>query len=125
MIWECDLLDRIMLVKTCLAGKDLCRYKWIIRFRRRRNQQCAEGFPRDYQPLRSSYQYATWRGAIRRAFEESLRMEIEKKKLCADISQNTELNERRSGTTRNRTGDTRIFSPLLYQLSYGTYIFTI
>ena len=29
-------------------------------------------------------------------------------------------NERRSGTTRNRTGDTRIFSPLLYQLSYGT-----
>ena len=46
-----------MLVKTCLAGKDLCRYKWIIRFRRRRNQQCAEGFPRDYQPLRSSYQY--------------------------------------------------------------------
>ena len=25
-----------------------------------------------------------------------------------------------SGTTRNRTGDTRIFSPLLYQLSYGT-----
>lgn len=30
--------------------------------------------------------------------------------------------ERRSGTTRNRTGDTRIFSPLLYQLSYGTII---
>ena len=26
------------------------------------------------------------------------------------------------GTTRNRTGDTRIFSPLLYQLSYGTNI---
>ena len=26
----------------------------------------------------------------------------------------------RSGTNRNRTGDTRIFSPLLYQLSYGT-----
>ena len=26
------------------------------------------------------------------------------------------------GTTRNRTGDTRIFSPLLYQLSYGTII---
>ena len=24
------------------------------------------------------------------------------------------------GVTRNRTGDTRIFSPLLYQLSYGT-----
>ena len=28
-----------------------------------------------------------------------------------------------SGTTRNRTGDTRIFSPLLYQLSYGTMLF--
>ena len=27
------------------------------------------------------------------------------------------------GTTRNRTGDTRIFSPLLYQLSYGTIFF--
>ena len=25
-----------------------------------------------------------------------------------------------SGATSNRTGDTRIFSPLLYQLSYGT-----
>ena len=25
-----------------------------------------------------------------------------------------------SGVTRNRTGDTRIFSPLLYQLSYDT-----
>ena len=28
-----------------------------------------------------------------------------------------------SGATRNRTGDTRIFSPLLYQLSYGTFSF--
>ncbi len=28
-----------------------------------------------------------------------------------------------SGATRNRTGDTRIFSPLLYQLSYGTNLF--
>ena len=27
------------------------------------------------------------------------------------------------GATRNRTGDTRIFSPLLYQLSYGTSTF--
>ena len=26
------------------------------------------------------------------------------------------------GTTRNRTGDSRIFSPLLYQLSYGTIV---
>ena len=29
------------------------------------------------------------------------------------------------GTTRNRTGDTRIFSPLLYQLSYGTMYFAV
>ena len=29
------------------------------------------------------------------------------------------------GTTRNRTGDTRIFSPLLYQLSYGTNMFIV
>ncbi len=29
-------------------------------------------------------------------------------------------NKKMCGTTRNRTGDTRIFSPLLYQLSYGT-----
>ena len=28
-----------------------------------------------------------------------------------------------SGTTRIRTGDTRIFSPMLYQLSYGTIVF--
>ena len=30
---------------------------------------------------------------------------------------NYRANERRSGTSRNRTGDTRIFSPMLYQLS--------
>ena len=30
------------------------------------------------------------------------------------------INQKISGATRNRTGDTRIFSPLLYQLSYGT-----
>ena len=29
----------------------------------------------------------------------------------------------KSGATRNRTGDTRIFSPLLYQLSYGTIFY--
>ena len=28
----------------------------------------------------------------------------------------------RSGATKNRTRDTRIFSPLLYQLSYGTIL---
>ena len=30
-----------------------------------------------------------------------------------------------SGTTRIRTGDTRIFSPMLYQLSYGTICFCL
>ena len=30
-----------------------------------------------------------------------------------------------SGATRNRTGDTRIFSPLLYQLSYGTLLICV
>ena len=30
-----------------------------------------------------------------------------------------------SGATKNRTRDTRIFSPLLYQLSYGTIAFLI
>ena len=30
-----------------------------------------------------------------------------------------------SGTTRIRTGDTRIFSPMLYQLSYGTSCFCL
>ena len=34
----------------------------------------------------------------------------------------TKLSFSSSGATRNRTGDTRIFSPLLYQLSYGTII---
>ncbi len=29
---------------------------------------------------------------------------------------------KKGGATRNRTGDTRIFSPLLYQLSYGTFL---
>ncbi len=34
------------------------------------------------------------------------------------------LHSFKSGATRNRTGDTRIFSPLLYQLSYGTVCFS-
>ena len=29
------------------------------------------------------------------------------------------------GATRNRTGDTRIFSPLLYHLSYGTLVLRV
>ena len=33
------------------------------------------------------------------------------------------MSDFRGGATRNRTGDTRIFSPLLYQLSYGTVVF--
>ena len=38
------------------------------------------------------------------------------------IQKNDRLKDSRlsSGTTGNRTRDTRIFSPLLYQLSYGT-----
>ncbi len=35
----------------------------------------------------------------------------------------TNLSFSSSGATRSRTGDTRIFSPLLYQLSYGTIVF--
>ena len=42
-----------------------------------------------------------------------------KKKRCKLFIYNVLFNLK-SGTTRNRTGDTRIFSPLLYQLSYGT-----
>ena len=42
-----------------------------------------------------------------------------KKKRCKLFTYNVLFNLK-SGTTRNRTGDTRIFSPLLYQLSYGT-----
>ena len=37
-------------------------------------------------------------------------------------SHSIKSNSSESGTTRNRTGDTRIFSPLLYQLSYGTIL---
>ena len=40
------------------------------------------------------------------------------KRLCFSGFPN--LSFSKCGATRNRTGDTRIFSPLLYQLSYGT-----
>ena len=40
------------------------------------------------------------------------------KRLCFSGFPN--LSFSKGGATRNRTGDTRIFSPLLYQLSYGT-----
>ena len=33
-----------------------------------------------------------------------------------------QLSDFHRGATRNRTGDTRIFSPLLYHLSYGTFL---
>ena len=33
-----------------------------------------------------------------------------------------EAREKRSGTGRGRTADTRIFSPVLYQLSYRTVL---
>ena len=35
------------------------------------------------------------------------------------------LNALESGANGNRTSDTRIFSPLLYQLSYGTFSFVL
>ena len=42
------------------------------------------------------------------------------KRLCFSGFPN--LSFSKCGATRNRTGDTRIFSPLLYQLSYDTII---
>ena len=42
------------------------------------------------------------------------------KRKSAKRLSNNHLADFLRGTTRNRTGDTRIFSPLLYQLSYGT-----
>ena len=42
------------------------------------------------------------------------------KRLCFSGFPN--LSFSKGGATRNRTGDTRIFSPLLYQLSYGTLL---
>ena len=52
-------------------------------------------------------------------------MRSEGKKITLELSliQGFSKNEKFfSGATRNRTGDTRIFSPLLYQLSYGTVV---
>ena len=46
----------------------------------------------------------------------------EKRCILLKYSVLTNLSFSSSGATRNRTGDTRIFSPLLYQLSYGTII---
>ena len=39
---------------------------------------------------------------------------------CLIFKDLPKLKSFKSGVTRNRTGDTRIFSPLLYQLSYDT-----
>ena len=45
-------------------------------------------------------------------------VEAEQKTPAREFSKTGVHNERRkSGTSRNRTGDTRIFSPMLYQLS--------
>ena len=51
---------------------------------------------------------------------------------CDLIPNGDEQNKRRNilrlykgGTDGNRTSDTRIFSPLLYQLSYGTSVFAV
>ena len=44
------------------------------------------------------------------------------KRKSAKRLSNNHLADFLRGTTRNRTGDTRIFSPLLYQLSYGTNV---
>ena len=46
--------------------------------------------------------------------------EVRKERYHTLLRRNTSL--LLCGATRNRTGDTRIFSPLLYQLSYGTII---
>ena len=48
---------------------------------------------------------------------------IKKKPLkCLYLSGFHDFSFCKSGATRNRTGDTRIFSPLLYHLSYGTIV---
>ena len=51
------------------------------------------------------------------------KLEEKRKSLkCLIFRDLSTLNSLKSGVTRNRTGDTRIFSPLLYQLSYDTKI---
>ena len=50
---------------------------------------------------------------------EELFMSHDSPKIPLNIKKDFEI-EVFCGATRNRTGDTRIFSPLLYQLSYGT-----
>ena len=46
----------------------------------------------------------------------------ERKKKRCNLKKLQRLSFFDGGATRNRTGDTRIFSPLLYQLSYGTKV---
>ena len=58
---------------------------------------------------------------IRSFFYVHLRTEgggMRKKKRLTSLLKSSVLR----GVTRNRTGDTRIFSPLLYQLSYDTVL---
>ncbi len=49
----------------------------------------------------------------------------EKRRILLKYSVLANLSFSSSGATGNRTRDTRIFSPLLYQLSYGTVVFGI
>ena len=58
--------------------------------------------------------------SVRRPIMTMPRRRIKKKKRLSFVRISSV-----SGTTRNRTGDTRIFSPLLYQLSYGTISFAV
>jgi hypothetical protein len=51
-----------------------------------------------------------------------MRSEGKKRTLELSLIQGFSKIEKLFGATRNRTGDTRIFSPLLYQLSYGTFV---
>lgn len=50
----------------------------------------------------------------------ALPLKCEKHRISLIFSVLHRLSALGCGATRNRTGDTRIFSPLLYQLSYGT-----
>ena len=58
---------------------------------------------------------------LTRNFAKNMRIRRKRKSLkCLIFRDLPNLKSFKSGATRNRTGDTRIFSPLLYQLSYGT-----
>ena len=61
-----------------------------------------------------------FRGGCRNCLQIAYKfVQLQKTKISNELFIN-KLEIHSCGTTRNRTGDTRIFSPLLYQLSYGT-----